>query len=129
MDEFYEKVKKGATKLKDETEKVVKNIAKTSSGMIEQTKLRIAVNDAESKKKQLLCEIGEYVFAQHMEGAEFVDEVGDKCNQIDLINEDIEEIKRQIAEIKDSVVCPSCGEYNNVSYEYCYQCGYHLKKN
>ncbi len=123
MDNFINKIKSNFGKAKDEAEKYTKIAAKKTSSIIDKTKYSIALNDAENKIASVMAEIGEYVYAEYVKGAEFPDEIAGKCSDIDALKEEIASLKAKIAELKDSAICSTCGEYNPVGNEYCGKCG------
>ena len=48
MDELFDKLKDGASKAKDNAEKIAKKVAQRTSNVINQTKLTFAVNEAQN---------------------------------------------------------------------------------
>ncbi|MBQ7794699.1 MAG: zinc-ribbon domain-containing protein [Clostridia bacterium] len=128
MDSFFDKVKTNFGKAMDGAEKYSKIAAQKTSGIISQTKYSFAINEAENKMVSVLAEIGEYVYSEFSEGAEFPADIAAKCAEIDALKEEIASLKEKIAELKESVVCPSCGEYNSSENSFCGKCGAKLRK-
>ena len=116
MDNFVDKIKSKFSKAVDGAEKYSKLAVDKTSLMIDKAKLSLAVNDAEKKIKDIMAEIGEFVYAEYASGAEFSEELESKCVQI-------EKLKAEIAELKNAVICSSCGEYNPAGNEFCGKCG------
>ncbi|MBS7298881.1 MAG: zinc ribbon domain-containing protein [Eubacteriales bacterium] len=116
MDNFVEKIKAKFSKAVDGAEKYANIAVDKTSSLIDKAKISVAVNDAEKKIKDIMAEIGEYVYDNYGAGVEFPDEIGTKCAEI-------EALKQEIAELKKSVVCSHCGEYNPSENEYCGKCG------
>ncbi len=123
MDKFFDKVKTNFGKAMDGAEKYSKIAAQKTSGIISQTKYAFAVNEAENKVVSVLAELGEYVYEEFSEGAEFPEEIVAKCKEINSLKEEIAALKEKIAELKESVLCPNCGEYNDTQNCYCGKCG------
>lgn len=123
MDNFFEKVKSNLGKAKDEAEKYSKIAVQKTSDIISQTKYSFAMNDAENKMVSVMAEIGEYVYGEYLQGAEFPADIAAKCNEIDSLKEEIGALREKIAELKDSVTCPNCNEYNSTENLYCAKCG------
>lgn len=116
MDNFVEKIKAKLNKAVDGAEKYANIAVNKTSSLIDKAKLSIAVNDAEKKIKDIMIEMGEYVYANYAEGVDFPEELAEKCA-------DIEKLKAEIAELKNAVVCDNCGEYNPAENEFCGKCG------
>lgn len=122
-DNFFDKVKLNFSKAKDEAGRYSKIAIEKTSGLVSRTKYNFAVNDAENKVVTLMAEIGEYVYGEYLQGAEFPGDIAEKCTSIDTLKEEIAALKDKIADLNDSTVCPSCGEYNSSENIYCAKCG------
>lgn len=127
MDDVFESIKKGAYRAKDETEKFAKAVVEKSSSLINQTKLKCAISENEDKIKELLVAMGEIVYHEYQNGAELTGDIGDKCNSINTLRDEIITLNEKIAKLKDNVICPSCGEYNPNQNTYCSKCGTKLE--
>lgn len=128
MEEFIDKIKKGASIAVDEAQKVTKSVVKFSTDAVNQTKLKYAVKESEQKVTEILASIGEYVFESYLQGAEFESDIADKCAQVSALRDEIASISERIAELKNSVICDSCGEYNKADSVYCSKCGSKIEK-
>ena len=127
MDNFLEKVKANVSKFLGGAEKYTKVAAQKTTDIINQTKHTISINDLENKVVDKMVEIGGYIYAEHMEGAELPEELLEKCREVDSLKEEINELKAKIAELKDSRICPGCGEYNSDKNVHCSKCGTKLE--
>lgn len=123
IDNISQKVKTVASNVIDETGKMTKSVVKKSESFIEQSKLKFARNDIEKKMNDVYAAIGKYVYEQHREGAEFTDVVGENCSVLDELNDELKEIKAQIADAKNSVICSECENLNSAENLYCAKCG------
>lgn len=123
MEDMFNKVKQGAAKAIDEAEKFTKSAVKKTKGAIDQTKLKYTVSEIEDKIKDILAQMGTVIYNEYKDGAEFNEELSEKCTQIDSFYKEIEEIKAKIAELKNSTVCPSCGAMVGDEDSYCPKCG------
>ena len=126
MDNFFDKLKKGVSKTKDEAEKLTKIVADKTSSMVSVTKLNFVLNETENKIEKVYTCIGRYIYEKHTSGEDLNSELEEFCIEIDKFSQEVVELRQKIAELKDSMVCPSCGEYNSVSNEYCSKCGTRL---
>lgn len=127
MDELFDKLKDGASKAKDNAEKIAKRVAHRTSNVISQTKLTFAVNEAQNKIKDAYSEIGKIMYKKHLDGAETDESFTDLIEQIDKLMNEVSMLNDKIAELKNSLKCPECGAFNTVDSEYCCKCGAHLK--
>ena len=123
MEDMFNKVKQGAAKAIDEAEKFTKNAVKKTKGAIDQTKLKYTVSEIEDKIKDVLAQMGTVIYNEYKDGAEFNEDISEKCVQLDSFYKDIEEIKVKIAELKNSTVCSSCGAMIYDEDSFCPICG------
>ena len=123
IENITQKVKDGAATFIDETEKVTKSVVQKSSALIEQTKLKFAMNEIENKMKNEYVEIGKYVYKQHNDGVAFEGFAGERCDALDKLAAELDDLKRQFAEAKNSVICEECGTINSDTSKFCSSCG------
>ena len=123
MEKFLDKVKNTFDKATDEAGKYSKIAIEKTSSIVNRTKLQFAVNEAENKLFSIMAELGEFVYNEYNEGAEFPAEIASKCNDIDALKEEITSLKKQIADTKDAILCESCGSFNDKSNVFCSTCG------
>ena len=126
MKDFFGNMKGNIGKAKDEVSKYSRLAAQKTSNLLEQTKLTFASNDAENKVVELMSQIGEYVYSEHVGGAEFPEEIEQKLAAIDALKEEIAELKSKVAELKEKTICLVCGEYNDRENVFCAKCGSRL---
>lgn len=127
MDNIFKKVKSVASDVISEAEKVTKDVVKKSGNLVDQTKLKIAMNEMEQKLNDEYIAIGKFVYDQHKQGSEFTDVVGEHCTKLDEISAEIEDMKKQLAEAKNSVLCDECDTLNPVDSQFCSKCGAKLQ--
>lgn len=123
FDSISKKIKSVAANAIDETEKMTKSVVKKSGNLVEQTKLKFALSDVEEKIKDEFSAIGKFVYNQHLAGADFTDELGEHCSNLDSLNNELNDIKAQIAETRNSVICSNCESVNSVDNQFCSKCG------
>ena len=128
MGDFFEKFKVGANKAKDEAVKLGKQVADKAENVAGQTKLRFAINDTEGKIKDFYSEIGKRIYNSYTKGEWVDDEIEEKCKKIDSLNEELAALKEKLGELRESVKCPECGEYNDKENIFCSKCGASMEK-
>jgi len=127
MENFFDKVKTTFDKATDEAGKYSKIAIEKTSSIVNRTKLQFAVNEAENKLFSIMAELGEFVYSEYSEGAEFPPEIASKCSDIDALKEEISSLKKQIAETKDAQLCEECGSFNDKTNIFCSTCGAKLE--
>ncbi len=124
MEEVFDKIKEHTNKAKDGAAKITKTVIDKTNSVVSQTKLKYAISETSGKIDDIYKEMGKAVYERYLSDDETCcDAMREKCEKIDALNEEIEELKMQLAEIKETVKCPKCGAYNNTGSAYCSKCG------
>lgn len=123
MSDFMDKLKKNAFMAKDEAFKFGRHVWNQAENMVDRTKVNIAINDTESKINDIYAEIGEKIYSHYNNGDFTEEEIEDKCKKIDSLAEEMNALKEKLAELKKTVKCPNCGEYNDEGNKFCSKCG------
>lgn len=123
MDEFFDKIKGGATKAMGGAERIAKKVADRTTRAITHTKLVFAVNEAQDKVKDVYRQIGKELYAKHLDGADCGEDFADSFDQLDKLMDEISMLNDKIAELKNSLKCAECGAFNSNESEYCSKCG------
>ncbi|MCX7923380.1 MAG: zinc ribbon domain-containing protein [Clostridia bacterium] len=97
--------------------------AKKSSDIVEVTKLTMAINTEEDKIEKAYAEIGKIVYLKFAEGEAVADEVKGFCEDIKLFEQNIEEIKQKILDLRKVKVCPECTAELEPEMAFCHKCG------
>lgn len=129
MDKLLDNIKKGVSRAVSEAEKLTKVVASKTSNIVDVTKLNLSLNETESKIEKLYVKIGESIYTSHLQGTENGDEIDGICAEISELKAAADSIRGQIADLKNSVSCPDCGQYNDKSNGYCSKCGAGLSQN
>ena len=121
VEEFVGNVKSGA-------ERLAKDVAGKTETFVGQMKLQYAIKSLKSKIDEALVDLGGFIYE------EFADEdiegpVKDKCNHIRELYEELNALNDELASLKDTVVCPECGNFNQREARFCSVCGVLLKNN
>ena len=126
MDEFFDKLKSGAGKFKKSAEKVTKQVVRKTNDAVSQTKLSFAINETENKISEVYENIGRAVYREYLASGEAGESMIEDCKQVDKLLAEIDDLKEKVAELKQSVKCKGCGEYNKNGSVYCSKCGVKL---
>lgn len=128
MEKILDNLKKGVSIAVSEAEKLTKVVADKTSNIVDVTKLNISLSDTEKKINKLYTSIGEKIYEDYKGGSELPEKLTDLCDQISQFMGEADSIRQQIAELKSSVACPSCGVLNGKDGEYCSKCGQKLRE-
>lgn len=123
MDEMINKVKTGAIKVKDSAQKFTKVAVFKTKSAIEEKKCQFTISGIENKIKDILVQLGNVIYDEFENGAEFEENINSKCEQIQELKKDIQELKIKIAEIKNSTACPNCQNPVSEEHDFCPKCG------
>ena len=123
MEEVFDKIKVQANRAKDEAKKWTKTVIDKTNNVVNQTKLKFAINETKDKINEIYAEIGKTVYEESEVGGNIGDAVREKCEKIDALQIELGELKEQLAELKETVKCPKCGAYNHIDDVFCSKCG------
>ena len=123
INKFIDTLKSGVSVAASEAVSLTRSAISKSSSIVDQTKLNFAVKEIETKMNDAYIFIGKYVYEQAKQGAGFSGEVAEKCTLLKECEERINELKREIAQTKNAVLCHRCGHYVPSSSTYCPDCG------
>lgn len=127
MDEFVEKIKKSAAKVFDEAEKFTNAAVAKTGGIVNKTKLNYAIGASEGKIRDILAEVGRSVYDEFKDGGEFPPEIDERLKAVDILYDEIAELRAKIADMQNSIICPACSAYNDVENIYCSKCGVKMR--
>ena len=105
------------------TEEVVDVVAKKTEQTVEVQKLKSQIGVMTRNNDRDYKDIGKIVYDKFKKGEEVDDAFLELCEAIAAREESIEELKRQIAEVKGLDVCQQCGEHIEPNAQYCPKCG------
>ena len=103
--------------------KTVKDAAKASGELVDQTKLKLKIIDIKDEIESRYEKIGElyYDVVEHeLDCGEKLDEIVD---EIRALKSELEEIEAEVKKNKKIIKCPVCGNENDVENDYCAKCG------
>lgn len=117
--DFFDKLGKKASEAYKITADKTGKIAK-------ETKLKLKINEAKSKIDDIYEEIGKEVYEKHLgksNSENFEQEIEDKCTEIDVLADEIENMQQQCLELKDKKKCTSCYTEIDKNVKFCPNCG------
>ena len=123
MDEMFDKLKEHASKLKDGAVKLTKTVVNKTNNVASQTKIKFAISETQDKIKDIYAEMGKTVYDKYKSGDNVCECMIEKCAKIDSLLDEVAELNKQLAELKETVKCPQCDAYNNADDVYCSKCG------
>lgn len=96
---------------------------------VDVSKLNIKLAEFKNDLKSEFENLGKIVYESEKNDVENRAGINASIAQIDNITLQIEETKKQIASIKNKILCKSCGSQNEVNSIYCAKCGEKLTEN
>ena len=93
---------------------------------VDVSKLNIRMAELKNDMKNEYVNLGKAVYKAKKENADDDATVNYEVAQIDNLGLQIEELKKQIAAMKNKVLCKSCGQPNELGSCYCTKCGEEL---
>lgn len=102
---------------------VVDVVAKKTEQTVEVQKLKSQISVMERNNDRDYKDIGKIVYDKFKKGEEVDETFMELCEAIAAREESIEELKREMAEVKGLDVCHKCGEHIEPSAKYCPKCG------
>lgn len=100
-----------------------KAAAKKSSEVVEVTKLNMSIGTEEDKIKKAYTEIGKSVYEVFTKGEEVNEAFKAQCELISTYEDNINEMKVKILDLKALKVCAACGAEMENGILFCSKCG------
>lgn len=116
FDSIFEKFSGGA-------KKITQNVASRANETVESAKISWAIGEAEKKIADCKMHIGDIIYNEYLKSKDFEGVIGEMCEKIDNLNEEIEAMQDKKAEIKSEKRCASCGAFNKQNGVFCSVCG------
>ncbi len=122
------KIKEYINKIKAGAVSAGKVAGKTANDVAKQAKLNIKIFDTNTEIDVIYKDIGKLVYDVHL-GEEVSNEaIEAMLTSIDSKKELINELKAELAELKNVLVCPVCGKEVAKSCSFCSECGAKIEK-
>ncbi len=93
-------------------------VTKKAGELYDLSKLRITLSGLRSDMNKQLLALGEAVYNNEPE-----EEVAELRASIDETKASIDEVEKILASVRNTVVCPKCGEKLQKNAQYCFMCG------
>lgn len=110
-------------KFSGKAKSITKNVASKANDTVESAKISWAISEAEKKIEDLKMNIGDIIYNEYLKSKDFEGVLGELCEKIDNLNEEIEIMQDKKAEIKNEKRCEVCGAFNKLNGVYCSACG------
>lgn len=101
----------------------VDTLGEKAGQLVDVSKLNIKMAELKNDMKNEYENLGKAVYKAKKEQTEDDVTINYEVAQIDNLSLQIEELKKQIATMKNKVLCGSCGQPNEVGSSYCTKCG------
>lgn len=101
----------------------VDTLGEKAGQLVDVSKLNIKMAELKNDMKNEYANLGKAVYKAKKEHKEDDVTINYEVAQIDNLSLQIEELKKQIATMKNKVLCKSCGQPNEIGSCYCAKCG------
>lgn len=109
--------------LGDTLSKTVKEVSGRAGNAYETQKIKNKISGEEKQIQKIMADIGKIVYERYTEGVPVEEAQKTLCEQIDQRQEQIKTYNNMIDEIKEKIVCPSCGSMMDPDDAFCSKCG------
>jgi len=109
--------------IKDVISETAKSAVKKSNKIVETTKIKLAISDAEADIARNMKDIGELIYDAYKKETEPSETLKEKCELIDEKYQNIEDLRSKLCELKEIKICPSCKKETEPEAVFCSQCG------
>ena len=109
--------------LGDTLSKTVKEVSGRAGNAYETQKIKNKISGEERQIQKIMADIGKIVYERYLEGVPVEEAQKTLCEQIDQRKEQISTYNNMIDEIKEKIVCSSCGSMMSPDDAFCSKCG------
>lgn len=115
--DFFENLKATITK-------TAQSAAKKTNEVVESTKIKIAISDAENEIAKMMREMGETLYEAYKTGTEsYSASLEEKCEAIDTKYSEIDLLESKLNIIRNMKSCPNCKKEMDKGAAFCSSCG------
>lgn len=116
MNELFERIKNAVGK-------TAKDAVKVSGDAVEYTKLKFRIGELNDRIYKLYAELGKIVYMSTIDGTGDTDGADDICEEIGLLNRQLEELNAELGSVTNKTVCSTCGAKIDNDSVFCPKCG------
>lgn len=120
---FWDKVKGVANDAMNTLSDAAKDVTDSAKEMNEKSKINRAIKAEEGKINNLYMIIGEKIYKENSSAPAGLE---DQFNGINMANNEIERLKKELYDIESASKCPKCGAKITQGQKFCQGCGYNL---
>lgn len=106
----------------------VDTLGEKAGQLVDVSKLNIKMAELKNDMKNEYANLGKAVYKAKKEQIDDDVTINYEVAQIDNLNLQIEELKKQIATMKNKILCKTCGQPNETGSVYCSKCGGELRE-
>lgn len=110
-------------KVSKKTEEVVETVSQKTNEIVEEQKVKSQVRTLERSNKRDFEDIGKMIYERFQKGEGVDLQFVELCENIEKREENIEELKRQVADMKGFDMCSKCHTHLEKGSIYCPKCG------
>ncbi len=130
---LFDKLSVIAKQVTDKTAEIAKQVGDKTNDMLEIGKLNAQISASNNSIEELKTQLGDHYWNKFVAGETLDDDAVVLCNTIKEYNEEIENLKAQLAKLKEAPapaakVCPVCGAENAGDALFCKSCGAKLEE-
>lgn len=122
--DFKNSISKIAKNISEGASSVANTVAKTSSEMVEKSKLLSSIGSCKKEVRDLYGSLGEVIYKKSKEGLIEDEEVAYLIDKIDRLNEDITCLQEKLELLNSEKICKSCGKEIDKEVKFCPYCGF-----
>lgn len=102
-------------------------VGEKASKIVDVSKLHFELAELEASLKGKFENIGKIVYSETQNGTFSENSIANELKQIDATLYKIENLKKDIALLKNKIICKTCGAENSSNALYCSRCGHTLE--
>jgi len=107
----------------DSAKNAFEKTSEKAEEIIDKGKTQVRIMKLRSELRNCYTRLGLRVYNKSKAGEDFGSDIEIKIHEIDILREQIADLKEQSELIKYSKKCKNCGSYNDKEDEFCLDCG------
>ncbi len=110
----------------DNAKNVLNKTGEKAEEIIDKGRTQVRIMRLRSELRKCYARLGFRVYNKAKAGEDFGKDVEMRIHEIDILREQLADLKEQAELIKYSKKCKNCGSYNDKEDEFCLNCGANL---